>query len=150
MDFDDEWDSFANDVLSEDFGVTIRFVNECVLEQPANPRPILTPTPNCDNIYVTSDWFEGDDYRIRVRNNNLPQAYLVQSVLSWPAPIRRNEPYVNYLYLGSISKAPQEVELLLHRNQKMQIVNVEKGRNNKYIVYMNLLPTVPEVPLQKL
>lgn len=124
VDFDGQWDSFAADVLPEDFGVTIEFVNECVLSIPAVPRPIVTPTPDCDDIFVTGDWFEGDDYRIRVRNNNLPPAYLVQSVLSWPAP-RRDEPYVNYLYLGSTNNRYYET----NTNRSPLTVNLNRSEN---------------------
>jgi hypothetical protein len=45
--------------------------------------PANTPTPDCSDIYVTNKRINGDDFEVRVRNNNSAPAYLISSRLIW-------------------------------------------------------------------
>jgi hypothetical protein len=67
-----------------DFGVLVNFENGCQLEIPAIPRPVVTPTPNCDLIYSQGASFSGTTFQINVRNGNFAPAYLTNSTLTWP------------------------------------------------------------------
>ncbi len=89
-------------LIPDDFGATFYFTNGCILEVPAVPRPIETPVPNCDLIFADRVRLNGDDFEIRIRNLNASSAYLIDSVLTWPAPPNSNsgQPYVNYLQFG--------------------------------------------------
>lgn len=45
--------------------------------------PTPTPTPSCSNIYRVAQRLKGDDFEIRVRNNNVAPAYLSSAYLEW-------------------------------------------------------------------
>jgi hypothetical protein len=86
----------------EDFGATFYFENGCVLELPAVDRPLTTPTPDCEDIYAADVRLSNDDFQIRVRNDNVATAYLIDSTLTWPGPAcpqgsTPGVPYVNYI-----------------------------------------------------
>jgi hypothetical protein len=83
-------------LIPSDFGALINFDNGCVLELPAIPRPLVTPTPNCDLIYSTGAYISGDDFRIGVRNDNFAPAYLTNSTLVWPTTWSSSM-YFNYV-----------------------------------------------------
>ena len=117
--FRDWWD-----VHPDDFGATFYFENGCILDKPAIPRPIGTPTPDCSELYVTDVRFNGDDFEVRVRNNNLADAYFTDSILYWPDNTGSGS-YVNYMrfnythyydtdtYNSPVSAAPTSPGMLL-------------------------------------
>ena len=45
--------------------------------------PSPTPTPSCSNIIFVRDRINGDDFEIRVRNDNVAPAYLTSAYLEW-------------------------------------------------------------------
>ncbi len=45
--------------------------------------PTPTPTPSCSNITRVSQRINGDDFEVRVRNNNVAPAYLSSAYLEW-------------------------------------------------------------------
>ncbi len=45
--------------------------------------PTPTPTPSCSNIYRVSQRLRGDDFEVRVRNDNDARAYLSSAFLVW-------------------------------------------------------------------
>ncbi len=47
------------------------------------PTPTLTPTPSCDNIKFLRDRLNGDDFEVRVQNDNVAPAYLNSANLVW-------------------------------------------------------------------
>lgn len=71
-------------IVSSDFGIRFEYDNGCILERAAVPRPILTPTPDCDLIFPNRVRLSGDNFEIRVQNNNVASAYLIDSTLIWP------------------------------------------------------------------
>lgn len=48
------------------------------------PTPTMTPTPDCSALQVKKIWIDGDDLRVRVRNNNPVSVHLTDSYLIWP------------------------------------------------------------------
>jgi hypothetical protein len=46
--------------------------------------PTPTPTPSCSNIFRIGQRINGDDFEIRVQNNNVAPAYLSSAYLEWP------------------------------------------------------------------
>ncbi len=72
-------------MLPSDFGATVNFDNGCVLESPAEPRPLVTPTPDCSLIYAQNPSLNSDKFQFSVRNDNYAPAYLINSRLVWPA-----------------------------------------------------------------
>ena len=74
-------------VISDDFGVTLYFENGCILDKPAVYRPVETPTPSCDLVYIDSGYprISGDDFEFYVRNDNYADANLINSEMIWPA-----------------------------------------------------------------
>jgi hypothetical protein len=100
-------------IAPSSFGVTFYFANGCVLESPAVPRPLATPVPDCDDLFVDNVRLYGDDFEIYVTNNNFIPAYLIDSNLIWPAG---SPSYVNYIqfagdryYDGDSSTSPVSV-----------------------------------------
>jgi len=85
-------------IVSSDFGIRFEFDNGCVLERAAVPRPISTPTPDCDLIFPNLVRLSGDDFQIRVQNNNVASAYLIDSTLVWPTSWGM---YFNYMQYRS-------------------------------------------------
>jgi hypothetical protein len=82
IEFDEEWASFADDLLSDDFGLTIEFENGCVLEKAAIPRPL--PTPDCGQYSISE--FEIDDLnRIQatITNSDIISTEIERIVLDW-------------------------------------------------------------------
>jgi hypothetical protein len=71
-------------MTNSDFGVTIDFDNGCQLNRPAITRAIITPTPSCALISAIDARIDGDDFEVRVRNQNFAPAYLTYSTLTWP------------------------------------------------------------------
>ena len=49
---------------------------------PSN-TPTATPTPSCSNIYRVAQRLRGDDFEVRVRNDNVAAAYLSSAYLEW-------------------------------------------------------------------
>ncbi len=49
---------------------------------PSN-TPTSTPTPSCSNIYRVAQRLRGDDFEVRVRNDNVAPAYLSSAYLEW-------------------------------------------------------------------
>jgi hypothetical protein len=45
--------------------------------------PTITPTPNCGDLSVIGTRGNGDDFEVRVRNDNVAPAYLIESKLWW-------------------------------------------------------------------
>ena len=45
--------------------------------------PTPTPTPSCSNIYRVAQRLNGDDFEIRVRNDNVAPAYLKSAYMEW-------------------------------------------------------------------
>jgi hypothetical protein len=45
--------------------------------------PTATPTPSCSNIIFLQDRLKGDDFEIKVQNNNVAPAYLSSAYLEW-------------------------------------------------------------------
>jgi hypothetical protein len=56
--------------------------------------PTVTPTPSCTNIIINGVRFTLDDFEVRVRNNNVAPAYLINSSLEW------NTNYVPPMYFN--------------------------------------------------
>ena len=86
-------------IISDDFGVTIDFDNGCQLQRTAVPRQVATPTPSCDNLYVSDVRLNDDDFEIRVQNDNFASAYLTYSTLVWPTSY--SGMYFNYAIFAS-------------------------------------------------
>jgi len=57
---------------------------EFYLFPPPTPTPTMTPTPSCSNLFPVEANINGDDFEVRVRNNNMATAYLINSRLVWP------------------------------------------------------------------
>ncbi|MCH8875945.1 MAG: pilus assembly protein [Chloroflexi bacterium] len=49
---------------------------------PSN-TPTATPTPSCSNITKVAERLKGDDFEVRIRNNNVAPAYLASAYLEW-------------------------------------------------------------------
>ena len=49
---------------------------------PSN-TPTPTPTPSCSNIFRIAQRINGDDFEVRVRNDNIAPAYLSSAFLEW-------------------------------------------------------------------
>lgn len=49
---------------------------------PSN-TPTATPTPSCSKIYRVAQRLRGDDFEVRVRNDNVAAAYLSSAYLEW-------------------------------------------------------------------
>ena len=49
---------------------------------PSN-TPTSTPSPSCSNIFRVGQRINGDDFEIRVQNNNVAPAYLSSAFLEW-------------------------------------------------------------------
>ena len=93
-DFPGEYTVFPGwGLVPRDFGVTFYFTNGCILDVPAIPRPLATPVPTCDDLYVDNVRLNGDDFEIHVTNDNFIPAFLVDSLLIWPAG---SPSYVNF------------------------------------------------------
>ena len=45
--------------------------------------PSPTPTPSCSNIFRVAQRLNGDDFEVRVQNNNVAPAYLSSAYLEW-------------------------------------------------------------------
>ena len=45
--------------------------------------PTPTPMPSCSNIFRIAQRLKGDDFEVRVRNNNVAPAYLSSAFLEW-------------------------------------------------------------------
>lgn len=56
---------------------------EFYIEAQPTPTPTMTPTPDCSNIYSNGIRLNGDDFEVRVRNNNPSTAYLIDSTIVW-------------------------------------------------------------------
>ena len=46
--------------------------------------PSPTPTPSCSNIFRVGQRLNGDDFEIRVQNNNVAPAFLSSAFFEWP------------------------------------------------------------------
>jgi len=57
---------------------------EFYLFPPPTPTPTSTPPPSCSNLFPVESDINGDDFEVRVRNNNMATAYLINSSLVWP------------------------------------------------------------------
>lgn len=82
VDFDNEWPTFSNDVIPDDFGVRVTFENGCVVEKLAVPRPL--PSANCD-LYSMSGFSIQPYNRIRanVTNGDILSTEVERIVLDW-------------------------------------------------------------------
>jgi len=49
---------------------------------PSN-TPTSTPTPSCSNIFRIAQRLKGDDFEVRVQNDNIAPAYLSSAYLEW-------------------------------------------------------------------
>ncbi len=86
LDYSGEFSDWMNSygLIPSDFGVRLEFDNGCVINKPAVPRTIVTPTPDCSLIYPDRVRLNGDNFEIRVRNNNIAPAFLTHSIMVWP------------------------------------------------------------------
>ncbi len=76
-----------------------------ILQLPPTPTPTVTstftptPLPSCSNLVINQTRLNGDDFQVRVRNNNLATAYLTSSVMTWSSPY--SPPlYFDYFWFG--------------------------------------------------
>jgi hypothetical protein len=67
------------------------------------PTPSNTPTPDCDKITVNNAKISGDDFEFRIRNTNPMEAYLIDSILWWPASSYAPPQELNYLRFNGTS-----------------------------------------------
>jgi len=82
FDFDNEWPTFNNDLLSDDLGLVITFENGCVLRKPPVPRDL--PQPNCD-LYSATNFEMQSSNRIQtlVTNGDILSTEIERIVLDW-------------------------------------------------------------------
>ncbi len=150
VDMDKNSESPANYMLQDglipaDFGVTFEFDNGCLLVRTPVPRTIATPTPSCDLIYSNLVRINGDDFEIRVRNDNRASAYLTYSTLTWPSHWSASM-FVDYFtfqgnryfdintYSSPVSSAAPNIEL--PGNMTQRLWEVDFG-NFPLIIHLN-------------
>jgi len=91
-----QWDADFDGAVEPLFGqfdLQLEFAGYCVLNGPSIVVP--TPAPDCDLIEVKTVWYTGDDFRVKLKNNNHVDLPLKKSSLTWsqyPA-----EAYINAL-----------------------------------------------------
>jgi hypothetical protein len=104
------WRSDFNNILSDpglvgDFQVHLTIDEVCPLEASISiipPTPTPAPPPDCSKIYASGVRVYGDDFEIRVTNQNYVDAYLIGSMLTWPDEIK-SDMYVNYFRFVGIT-----------------------------------------------
>jgi len=78
------WETDFNNVgaiLYGDFQLDLTFGNVCVISQTLS---LAEPAIDCNLLVVNKVWFTGDDFRVRVRNNNPMDVPLTNASLVWP------------------------------------------------------------------
>jgi hypothetical protein len=88
-------------VTSSDFGVVIDFDNGCQLSRAPIPRPLATPVPDCSLLYPNGVRVNGDNFELRVRNDNFASARLTNSSLWWPTNWSPNMYFDYFLFRGN-------------------------------------------------
>jgi hypothetical protein len=88
-------------LLPSDFGITIDFDNGCQLQRTPIVRPLATATPSCDLIYSNGVRINGDDFEIRIRNDNPAPAALTYSTMTWPTHWSPNMYFDYFTFQGN-------------------------------------------------
>jgi hypothetical protein len=72
--------------------------------------PTFTPTPACASIYIDRTRFNTDSFEVRVLNNNVAAAYLIDTVLTWdPSPLTDGRYFDKTIWNGVIYNDPANV-----------------------------------------
>ncbi len=91
------------------------------INPPPTPTPSPTPTPDCDDIYVRRRRVNGDDFEVQVQNNNVADAWLIDTWLQWPemtGSMYYNKAYFNGTkhYDGNDYSSPTSASANVHMN----------------------------------
>lgn len=72
----------ATNPLFGQFNLELKFANDCKLT--SDVVIVSTPTPDCDLITVKEAWFQNQQFRVKVRNDNPIDMPFSSAELSWP------------------------------------------------------------------